>query len=301
MRVAEFEDAISCASGVDLKVLPENSHNFSASMCSHAMGRLSLSEVECDSAVIERPSHGNQNNRYFVMVQLAGTGIIRYGANEFKITPGDFFVADSGDSYQNIFESRVRRLVIRMDRNDLLARLPQPASLCGRRIEGNNAIARVFGRLLNDLTVEAPNLNMHARAILSSSILDILALAVQSTNDNTESRQSSRRRANRERILEYISANLCNPQLDTGLIARELKVSTRYVQHVFEFSGTTVRDVVREQRLQQCYEWLLEPRLDDNSVSEIAFKAGFNSFEHFCRAFKTRYGMTPRSVRLKRT
>ncbi|MNR67817.1 DNA-binding transcriptional activator FeaR [compost metagenome] len=42
---------------------------------------------------------------------------------------------------------------------------------------------------------------------------------------------------------------------------------------------------------------LCNPRYSALSVSEIAYRAGFNNASHFSRSFKQRYGAAPSSYR----
>jgi AraC-like DNA-binding protein len=49
--------------------------------------------------------------------------------------------------------------------------------------------------------------------------------------------------------------------------------------------------------LNACKEALTDPAYNRQRISEIAFRRGFNSTSHFCRAFKEKYGASPGEVR----
>lgn len=302
MHESEFQDAISAASDVEFRVEAADRRRFNALMKSHHVGRLSLSEVECDPAIIERPGQNCNGSKAFVVVQIDGSGTIHYGEKKFSVAPGDFFIADSAHSYQNIFSTRVRRVVIRMDRDYLLARAPGASRLYGTRVAGNSGTARLFSSLLQTLLTELPEIDPRAHDLLGTRLVDMFALTMPlecmvSYPLSREDGDSLRRRALRQRILDHINLNLADPDLNTRKIADVIRVSPRYIQDLFAGTGITVRDYIRDQRLQRCHDTLRDRRQSHLTISQIAFDAGFNSLEHFCRCFLAKYGTSASSLR----
>ena len=55
-------------------------------------------------------------------------------------------------------------------------------------------------------------------------------------------------------------------------------------------TGKTLHQVVLEEKLLLAEHWLC---LTNRSVEEIAFEVGFSSRNHFCTAFKKRFGYPP--------
>jgi AraC-like DNA-binding protein len=49
------------------------------------------------------------------------------------------------------------------------------------------------------------------------------------------------------------------------------------------------------RRLKACYRELSQARLTE-TVTEVAFRWGFNDAAHFSRSFKEAFGTTPRSI-----
>jgi AraC-like DNA-binding protein len=82
-------------------------------------------------------------------------------------------------------------------------------------------------------------------------------------------------------------------------IASRHKVSERYIQRLFERSGTTFTDFVVEQRLLLAHRLLCDPRNAARKVSDIAHTTGFGDVSYFHRAFRRRFGATPAEVRQK--
>jgi AraC-like DNA-binding protein len=83
-------------------------------------------------------------------------------------------------------------------------------------------------------------------------------------------------------------------------IARANKISVSYLHRVFRSSGTTVRDQLKEFRLQHALDLLRSADHARTSMTEIAFMCGFRSSQDFSRAFRQRYESTPSDIRRDR-
>ncbi|MES2539944.1 MAG: helix-turn-helix transcriptional regulator [Pseudomonadota bacterium] len=90
---------------------------------------------------------------------------------------------------------------------------------------------------------------------------------------------------------------LREPELSINEVALRQGVSPRYVQMLFEETGTTFTDFVLELRLGAALRMLASPRYVDWSVTAIALEAGFGDLSYFNRRFKQRFARTPSDVR----
>lgn len=78
-------------------------------------------------------------------------------------------------------------------------------------------------------------------------------------------------------------------------IARAVGLSTTHFSRLFHRrTGLRFKEYVNELRLQQARRELRET---EESITQIAFGAGFRSISQFNRQFKTHYGTTPRAYR----
>lgn len=96
-------------------------------------------------------------------------------------------------------------------------------------------------------------------------------------------------------IKEDIARNLTDPELDVVSVALRQGVTPRYVQRLFEREGTSFGRFLRDARLDRAKEML--EACDGRTVSAIAFDSGFGDLSHFNRAFRQRFGLTPRDVK----
>lgn len=129
----------------------------------------------------------------------------------------------------------------------------------------------------------------------AAHVYDLIALAIGATNDGREIAQQRGVRAAR---LEAIKADLIqNVTLDLERITKRQGISSRYIQMLFEESGTTFSEFVLERRLDVARTMLTSPRYQTWSVTAIALEAGFGDISHFNRSFRRRYLMTPSDMR----
>ena len=96
-------------------------------------------------------------------------------------------------------------------------------------------------------------------------------------------------------VLQYIHTHYAEP-LTVDQIAAETLLSKYYLCHLFRtHTGITVMQYLNEQRLSFARVLLSD---SDQPIAEIAQNCGFGSSSHFCTAFRTREGISPREFRI---
>jgi AraC-like DNA-binding protein len=98
-------------------------------------------------------------------------------------------------------------------------------------------------------------------------------------------------------IKKYVMDQLSEPKLSVREVAARHGVSVRYVQQLFDKSGTTFTRFVTEQRLLAVYHRLTNTLTRGATVTQIAAECGFGDISAFNRAFRRRFGATPSDVR----
>jgi AraC-like DNA-binding protein len=100
----------------------------------------------------------------------------------------------------------------------------------------------------------------------------------------------------RRRVLEFIDANLSKPGLGPNLLMNRFRVSRAHLYRMFATDGG-VMTVIRDRRLYAAYRELTRPGGPSRSITEISHELGFSSSNHFLRAFRARFDMTPSEAR----
>ncbi|MEZ5788058.1 MAG: helix-turn-helix domain-containing protein [Xanthobacteraceae bacterium] len=176
--------------------------------------------------------------------------------------------------------------------------VPDLGALFARRIPATNPAFRMLLRYLEiaghgDL-LTTPEL----KKAFTDHVVDLLALALGATREAAELARSRGVRAARlHAFKEDIRKGLRGPELSVRAIAKRHNVSPRYVQKLFEESGSTFTQFVLEQRLAAAHAVLSSAACLRHSITAVAYDCGFNDLSAFDRAFRRRFGCTPTDVR----
>ncbi|MGX7876713.1 AraC family transcriptional regulator [Mesorhizobium sp. ORM6] len=147
--------------------------------------------------------------------------------------------------------------------------------------------------LFDDVMVMSPEL----KAQSATHIQDLVAIALGATRDAAEIAKGRGVRVARLKVIKaYIDTNLTNRDLSLEGLARDNKISPRYVRDLFGSEGTSFTDYVLKMRLLRAYGALCKPGRHAK-VSTIAFESGFGDLSHFNRAFRRYFGLAPSDAR----
>ncbi|UUX51310.1 helix-turn-helix domain-containing protein [Nisaea acidiphila] len=97
-------------------------------------------------------------------------------------------------------------------------------------------------------------------------------------------------------VRRLIENNLSHPDLCVDWIARHANVSRAKLYNLFEGYGG-VANYVRDRRLRRALLALVDRKAPRRPIYDIALEAGYASDASFTRAFRTRYGLSPKEVR----
>jgi AraC-like DNA-binding protein len=97
---------------------------------------------------------------------------------------------------------------------------------------------------------------------------------------------------------QFIRQNLADPTLRPATVAAHVKMSTRNLARLFARRGTAIERAIWTERLAAARRDLLDPRLVDRSITDIAFSWAFNDAAHFSRSFSKTYGVAPSDLRI---
>ena len=165
------------------------------------------------------------------------------------------------------------------------------------KLEGDNlplklAVGYLASIVQNDSS--DPALDM----IVNAHLVDLIAFALSPRGEaRGPARDDAIQTARFTAIRDDILAGLGQRDLSAEILARRHGVSERYVYLLFERRGLSLGQYITEQRLKRALAMLIDPSRHQMKISDIAFAAGFADLTTFNRAFRRRYGDSPRDVR----
>ena len=126
--------------------------------------------------------------------------------------------------------------------------------------------------------------------------LALMASALNGDTRNVENGAASIAASLMQRAKAEIERNLHLNDLSITTICGAIGLSRASLYRLFEHHGG-VRAYIQERRLRRAAEDLTSLALAHRYIYDIAFNWGFSSEAHFSRAFKARFGLSPKQAR----
>jgi AraC-like DNA-binding protein len=227
-----------------------------------------------------------------------GCAGVEQKGRETWVTPGQWSIYDTTDSYAVANPERVEHLIVMLPKRAFAERGLAPAMLeplMARRLGGSGGISRVALDTMRNAFRELPSMPEQSARGVGEAItqlvhLSLLDLAGQAT-------AQTQREALRERIKQHVALHLADPGLTVDAIARALNVSRRQLYNAFAEETDGVAGYILMRRLEACRQAFVDRASAHRSITEIALAAGFQNMAHFSRVFRAHLGMAPSDYR----
>ena len=298
-RLPYWRDLV-CDTFVELACESVSPYNFSGSIKTRDFDGTIYSQVKStwhhvvrDKRRISRSSF----DHFLLSLQLRGRGKLFQDGRVAHLEPGDFALYDVTKPYELQFEEDFEQLVMQLPRNKILSRLFDADGLMAVGVSGKTGLGRLASTLIVQTASQLDCLDSAGLSQAQSSALDLVAHALANDRNLTVERQSESRELTLRRILFYINDNLSDPSLSCERVALENGISERYLRKLFQAKGHGVSEWIWARRLERAREVLTDPLFRYRSITSIAYDWGFKDASHFSRAFKARFGDTPRGIR----
>ena len=279
---------------------PVDARSFKGHVVRTGIEDLQLAEVYSDPQFVRHSQAHTARSRdsvFFLHLQLEGECVTRQDGRQATLRAGDFAICDTTRPYDLIFDKSNRMFVLGIPGTTMHRYLGSPESIVSVGMSGSKGMSGLVSGLLRSFwgDFRAQPDSAQAMRVLSAA-MDLMAGAY-STVPQAAVVRSSLAAAHRTRILSYIEAHLSDPDLTPTAVARACRITTRYLHHLFSDEPETVARYILRRRLEECSKALNTTSQRGRTVTAIAFDHGFNSPTHFGRAFRARFGVTPREFR----
>ena len=232
----------------------------------------------------------------FYVVQVEGASRMRQGEGEALLNAGDATLIDGARGSEFLYDRYSRQLSLHLPARVVAAygrgRHPRTAvTITGRGYAG--ALHALLVRSLSEAGTFSPEEGVLVRAQLLEGILHLIL-----AEEAASAPASSLRQDAWTRVRGVLERHLSEANLDCAAAARYTCVSVRQLQRLFQGQGLTFGVWLRRERLERCYFDLRQASGTRPTVTEVAFRWGFNDPAYFSRAFSAQFGFSPREARL---
>ncbi|MGP0058587.1 MAG: helix-turn-helix domain-containing protein [Beijerinckiaceae bacterium] len=203
----------------------------------------------------------------------------------------------ASESYDLECVGKVRSFYLEMPRSVFADRFPQDRIPVATTMTTGRGLGRIAAEFCSMLASEGVALDAAVRARLGDELMDVLALALDAGERDEPSADHAIQQARLRSVKSWIEDHLTDPDLSLEKVAKHNDISLRHLHYLFRLTEMSASEWIWDRRLQRCYDDLIRPELRTLSVTQVAFRLGFNSSSHFSTAFRRKFGIRPSNLR----
>lgn len=223
--------------------------------------------------------------------------VYQYGC-ETILNPGDAILIDSSCPFHLVFPTYFECYSIKIPRERLRPLLRDPAAAVTTPIVGRSSLAKAIKNYIHFLiSATKKELDEKQMELYLDSLLGLIAVASSATNEGMELSRLSPLENKISQIKQYMLENLQDPNLNPAKVAEYFSISISYLHKLFAKEEETFGNFLRKHRLEYAALYLRNRLNDGHTITDLAYRLGFNDLSYFWRLFRERYGMTPRAFR----
>jgi AraC-like DNA-binding protein len=226
-------------------------------------------------------------DQLLIFLQTEGSVDTDCGRRRGRLEAGDVAIFDYARPFCSAATDYGNLMVV-------LARTSAPAALLAIEPHGlifprGSGAAHLIGAAMQAFYAQADDLTVSEA---EAAIEGIVALTTACARARLAGDEADHVKSRRKAALDYIDANLRNPQLGPDEIADAAHLSRASLYRLLAAEGG-IRAVLLTRRLDEALRLMLEDSRDEHSLKAIARCCGFGGTSQFSRAFRARFGAPP--------
>lgn len=289
----------SVSSIFDVERLPETDpEGFSGRIDSMVFGGMFLAQTRSGQLLWDRSARTiarDGMDHYMLQVYLEGGMAFERQGVEYELCPGQMIVYDLRED----FHSRTgdfANISLLLPRTTLEPFLRAPDDQHARVLSEREPVVALLREHMISLMRHGPRMTaVQAREVVPATA----AMTAACLNAGLHDRPGLVEGVGRTMLSllkAHIEEHLTDRGLTTDRLARDFNLSRSKLYRLFQPLGG-VASYVRERRLRYAMAELMDPTRTSVPIYLIAARAGFGDETDFSRAFRRRFGCTPRDVR----
>jgi len=291
-----FQRTMETMFSVGLAVKTQEEGGFQARISAYRGGKLRFAALRFSPHSTSSLMLGQRSDRLLVTLQKEGVALVQQDGRECRVEAGDIFMVDPVRPFF-IETGEILTHSLYLERDTLRDLMPDLDNFTARVIDGKQGTGALFGGMLDGIFPLASKLDEGTADRIADSLPYVFSAALAGLDVGQAVSPLRLKQLHKQRILRYMREHLRDGDLNAGSIAAGVNLSTRYVYELFADEAEPLMKRVWSSRLERCRNDLASPSSRSRSIGEIAYHWGFNDVAHFSRAFRQRYGQSPREYR----
>jgi AraC-like DNA-binding protein len=238
---------------------------------------------------------------FLLNIQRDGNSGLQQDSRLATLKLGDMAIYSSARRYDLSFNAKFSQTVLTFPADELRLKIPGIDALTATVLYSQNPAARLLTRMADSYyQTEFDTLPLPAVAHAANALTELLAATVAAFSPAPEKHISNLTLFHLTRIKQYVIDNLHDPALSIQTVSQILRISPAHIHRLFEGEVQTFSAWLWSCRLLACKQALENYAQAHLTISEVAFRSGFNNSSHFSRAFRAKFGITPGECRDRR-
>ena len=238
----------------------------------------------------------DERDHYTILVPIAGRVYLE-GNEPRAVSPGEVLVVPPWTPFRIRHATQVRGMAFLAPSSRVEARLPHCPSAPRRPSLTDTGFGRVARDTLRSIHREHATLDERQFDVLADRALDMIALAAAAAGaEGTEGTEGTdATTATVMAVRRHVIEHIADRDLSLADVASAVGWSPRYVQLALARHDTTLRELLRQERLELARNRLAgKPGLP---VAVVAASVGFRSPSAFSSAYRRHFGYAPTETR----
>lgn len=252
------------------------------------------------------PCNGIRQNReisidntayYGLLFILSGYECVESRNISSVLSPGSFYLWDSTEKIRFNLNSPIHKITLFVPQKRMKSSLPHVDQFVGQAIDWKHGMGAAIRSLISSIGSNTGQMDEREEIIATETTLELITANLWNQYPKFETKPKSDLLI---RVKSHIETNLADSNLTPTKLANHFGISTRYLHSLFYEEQFSVSRWIMERRLERCRKELICFG-NTKSITEIAYRWGFNDSAHFSRSFKNRYGSSPKEYRDQNT
>jgi AraC family transcriptional regulator, positive regulator of tynA and feaB len=294
-----YWNEVICRTVVDLDCRPLEQPSFEASIGGFEVPGLGVYDIHTQPHLVYREATEIarlDNDALVVNYVTSGTLYSQQDGRSVFLKPGDAAISDAARPYFLRFDQPLGCVSVKIYKSDLGLRPDTLAQATATSLLAGSSLQPLVYGYMSQLLQRMGGLEPAAALRASGVFKELLTASLQQVMA-PHGVLSESRSVSLLRVKQFVERQLCDPSLDAHTVSKGVNLSARYINKLFEAEQTSLGRFVWRRRLERCAEKLADARFAHQSISTIALEHGFNDLSHFSRAFRARWGESPRQYR----